>query len=58
MSAVMSRPVFESSSESLRDRSIDELDIAIGQLVRQMNAESCRMLMLVREFDDRFGFAK
>ena len=39
-------------------RSIDELDVAICRLVRQMNAESYRMLVLVREFDDRFGYAK
>jgi hypothetical protein len=58
MNAVMSHPVFESSSDSSPHRSIDELDIAIGQLVRQMNAESYRMLVLVREFDDRFGWAK
>lgn len=49
MSAVMSRP---------DDRSIDDLDRAICRLVRQMNAESYRLLMLVREFDDRFGWAK
>jgi hypothetical protein len=58
MSAVMSRPEFASSSDSLTDRSVDELDKAIGQLVRQINAESYRMLVLVREFDDRFGWAK
>jgi hypothetical protein len=38
--------------------SVDELDRAICRLVRQMNAETYRMLVLVREFDDRFGFAK
>jgi|SRR5882672_3217229 len=37
-------------------RSIDELDDAIRSLARQMNAETYRMLMLVREFDDRFGW--
>jgi hypothetical protein len=56
MSAVMSCPVVESASSN--DRSIDDLDAAIWRLVRQMNAESYRMLVLVREFDDRFGFAK
>jgi hypothetical protein len=57
MSAVLSRPdvdVYTSTDE----RSVDELDAAIGRLVRQMNADSYRMLVLVREFDDRFGFKK
>jgi hypothetical protein len=58
MSAVMSRPELESSTDHPAHRSIEELDLAIGQLVRQMNAESYRMLVLVREFDDRFGWAK
>ncbi len=40
------------------DCSIDELDIEICRLARQMNAKSYRMLVLVRDFDDRFGFAK
>jgi Domain of unknown function (DUF222) len=39
-------------------RSVDELDVAIGRLVRQMNADSYRMLVLVRDFDDRFGWKK
>ena len=57
MSAVMSRSDadFYTSSD---DRSVDELDAAIGRLVRQMNADSYRMLILVREFDDRFGWKK
>ena len=38
--------------------SVDELDIEISRLARQMNAETYRMLTLVRDFDDRFGFAK
>jgi Domain of unknown function (DUF222)/HNH endonuclease len=40
------------------DRSIDDLDREILRLARQMNAETYRMLLLVRDFDDRFGFAK
>jgi hypothetical protein len=40
------------------DRSIDELDLEIRRLARQMNAETYRMLMLVRDFDDRFGFSR
>ena len=39
-------------------RSIDELDAAICNLFRRLNAETYRLLVLVREFDDRFGFAK
>jgi len=60
MSAVLSRSAFESSGDLAVDAelSIDEIDVAIGRLVRQMNAESCRMLVLVRDFDDRFGYAK
>jgi len=60
MSAVLSRSVFESVGVSVSDveLSVDDLDVAICRLVRQMNAECYRMLVLVREFDDRFGFAK
>ena len=59
MSAVMSRPAADSltGSASHDDPSVDELDAAICRLVRQMNAECYRMLMLVRDFDDRFGWA-
>lgn len=57
MSAVLCRPSVESAA-SFHDRSVDELDLAICSLVRQMNAECYRMLVLVREFDDRFGFVK
>jgi len=56
MSAVMSRPLADYTSTELR--SVDELDAAIGRLVRQMNAECYQMLVLVREFDDRFGWQK
>jgi hypothetical protein len=57
MTAVMSHPALETPSVA-NDRTVDELDHAIGRLVRQMNPESYRMLMLVREFDERLGFAK
>jgi hypothetical protein len=57
MSAVRSRPALDSYT-STDLRSVDELDAAIGRLVRQMNADSYRMLVLVREFDDRFGWKK
>jgi hypothetical protein len=56
MSAVMSCPLADYTATDLR--SIDELDAAIGRLVRQMNSECYRMLVLVREFDDRFGWKK
>jgi hypothetical protein len=57
MSAVMSRSAADFYT-STDDRSVDELDEAIGRLVRQMNADSYRMLVLVRKFDDRFGWKK
>jgi hypothetical protein len=57
MSAVMSRSAVDFCT-SADDFSVDELDSSIGRLVRQMNADSYRMLMLVREFDDRFGWKK
>jgi hypothetical protein len=38
--------------------SIDELDAAIRKLARQMNVETYRMLVLVREFDERMGWQK
>ena len=56
MSAVMSRPAVD--SDSIHNSTVDELDAAIGRLVRQMNSECYRMLVLVREFDDRFGWKK
>jgi hypothetical protein len=56
MSAVMLSPVDVYTSTD--NRSVDELDAAIGRLVRHMNADSYRMLLLVREFDDRFGWKK
>jgi hypothetical protein len=40
------------------DRSVDDLDAAIRQLAAGINAQSYRFLMLVREFDDRFGWFK
>src|SRR5262245_48086621 len=60
MSAIMSCPALDSSdsSDSIHNSTVDELDAAIGRLVRQMNAECYRMLVLVREFDDRFAWKK
>ncbi len=43
---------------SFVDRSIEELDVEICRLTRQMNSETYRLLILVRDFDDRFGWAK
>jgi hypothetical protein len=57
MSAVISG-VADDFRVSTHERSVDELDAAIGRLVREMNADSYRMLVLVREFDDRFGWKK
>ena len=56
MSAVMSCPVDDFTSTD--SRSVEDLDAAIGRLVRQMNTDSYRMLVLVRDFDDRFGWKK
>jgi hypothetical protein len=47
-----------SASRSDPDRSIDELDAAICRLATRINAVSYQMLVLVREFDDRMGWAK
>jgi hypothetical protein len=43
---------------SVDRRSIDDLDAEIRALARHMNAETYRLLVLVREFDDRLGWAK
>jgi hypothetical protein len=45
-------------SRSDPDRSIDELDAAICRLASRVNAVNYQMLVLVREFDDRMGYAK
>jgi hypothetical protein len=57
MSAVMSSDAVDFDGRADM-RSVDALDAAILRLVRQMNADSYRMLALVREFDDRFGWKK
>ncbi len=38
--------------------SIEELDVEICRLARHLNAETYRLLLLIRDFDDRFGWAK
>jgi hypothetical protein len=40
------------------ERSIDELDAAICRLASRINAVNYQLLVLVREFDDRMGWAK
>ena len=47
-----------SASRTDPDRSIDELDAAICRLSSRINAVSYQLLVLVREFDDRKGWAK
>lgn len=37
---------------------IEELDVAIGRLSRQMNACNYQLLVLIREFDERAGWLK
>jgi hypothetical protein len=53
------RTAGESSSDlGVAEPSIDALDAAICRLAGQMNAQTYRLLVLVREFDERFGWAK
>lgn len=40
------------------DESIDDLDAAICTLASGLNSQTCRLLALVRRFDDRMGWAK
>jgi hypothetical protein len=59
----MSAPVSLTALDALdsfasAERSVDDLDRAICTLVRRMNAECYSVLVLIREFDDRFGYAK
>ena len=46
------------STPAVPEKTIDELDAAICRLARGINAESYRFLLLVREFDDRFGWVQ
>ena len=41
-----------------RHAEIEELDDAIGQLNRSLNASSYQLLVLIREFDERAGWVK
>jgi hypothetical protein len=56
MSAVAD--VMPSVSRVDPDRSIDDLDAAICRLASRIHSETYQMLVLVREFDDRMGWAK
>jgi hypothetical protein len=56
MSAVAN--AMPSASRSGPDRSIDELDAAICRLASRINAVNYELLVMVREFDDRMGWAK
>src|SRR5688572_7637414 len=47
-----------SASRTDPDRSIDELDAAICRLAGRINAVNYRLLVLVREFDDRMGWGE
>jgi hypothetical protein len=59
MTALARQQTVEAAADSfIPDRSIEDLDIEICRLARQLNAETYRFLMLVRDFDDRYGFAK
>jgi len=51
-------PLRSPSATTSSDRSIDDLDAAICRLATGINAQSYRFLLLVREFDDRFGWFK
>jgi len=51
-------PKATAESSAAHERSIDELDATICSLARQMNARTYQWLVLVREFDDRMGWAK
>jgi hypothetical protein len=57
MSAVMSGCAAD-VSEPIETSTVDELDAAISRLVRQMSSDVYRLLVLVREFDDRFAWKK
>lgn len=47
-----------SQPSSTAGASVDDLDAAICRLARRLNGETYRWLVLVREFDDRMGWAK
>jgi hypothetical protein len=54
----MSAPEPLRNSSPTTSQSIDDLDAAIRRLANGINAQSYRFLVLIREFDDRFGWVK
>jgi hypothetical protein len=52
------QPLGSPAATSPPEQSIDDLDAAICRLASGINAQSYRFLVLVREFDDRFGWVK
>ena len=56
MAAALARGV--GAVTRLAEPSIEDLDLEICRLARQLNAQTYRLLLLVRDFDDRFGWAK
>ena len=46
------------STPAARQPSIEDLDAAICRMSRDINVAQYRLLLLIREFDDRFGWAK
>lgn len=48
----------DSSNPAPVRTSIEDLDLAICRLSRDVNVAQYRLLLLIREFDDRFGWAK
>lgn len=48
----------DSSIAAERNTSIEDLDAAICRMSRGINAAQYRLLLLIREFDDRFGWAR
>jgi hypothetical protein len=51
-------PIRNVTASRSPDQSIDDLDAAICRLASGINEQSYRFLVLVREFDDRFGWVK
>ncbi len=48
----------DSSTPAAVRTSIEDLDVAICRMSRDINAAQYRLLLLIREFDDRFGWAR
>jgi len=48
----------DSSTPAVHNASIEDLDAAICRMSRDINVAQYRLLLLIREFDDRFGWAR